>query len=71
MLIIAPGQEAKKEYPFDILEREGMLCVLIRIASSSPHRGDSTDYTQYINFKIKKKIPINYPKSAAMGVLYS
>ena len=31
MLIIAPGQEAKKGYLFDILEREGMLCVLIRI----------------------------------------
>ena len=33
-LIIAPGQEAKKGYLFDILEREGILCVLIRIASS-------------------------------------
>ena len=32
-LIIAPGQEAKKGYLFDILEREGILCVLIRIAS--------------------------------------
>ena len=29
-----PGQEAKKTYLFDILEHEGMLCVLIRIASS-------------------------------------
>ena len=31
-LIIAPGQGANKRYLFDILEREGILCVLIRIA---------------------------------------
>ena len=31
MLIIVSGQEAKQGYFFDILEREGMLCVLIRI----------------------------------------
>ena len=30
---MAPGQEAKKGYLFDILECEDMLCVLIRIAS--------------------------------------
>ena len=34
MLIIAPGQEALQGYLFDFLQREGMLCVLIRIASS-------------------------------------
>ena len=28
-----PGQEAKKGYLFDILERGDMLCVLIRITS--------------------------------------
>ena len=33
----------------------------------SPHRADSNEYTQYTFFKIKKKIPLNYPKSAAMG----
>ena len=33
----------------------------------SPHRGNSNDYTQYTIFNIKKKITLNYPKSAAMG----
>ena len=32
----------------------------------SPHRGDSNEYTQYTIFNIKKKITLNYPKSAAM-----
>ena len=33
----------------------------------SPHRGDSNEYTQYTIFNIKKKVTVNYPKSAAMG----
>ena len=33
----------------------------------SPHRGDSNEYTQYSVFNIKKKIILNYPKSAAKG----
>ena len=33
----------------------------------SPHRGDSIEYTQYTIFSTKKKITLNYPKSAAMG----
>ena len=33
----------------------------------SPHRSDSYAYTQYTIFNIKKKITLNYPKSAAMG----
>ena len=32
-----------------------------------PHRGDSDEYTQYTIFNIKKKITLNYPKSAALG----
>ena len=32
-----------------------------------PHRGDSNEYTQYTIFDIKKKLTLNYPKSAAMG----
>ena len=32
----------------------------------SPHRGDSYEYTQYTIFNIKKKVTLNYPKSAAM-----
>ena len=34
----------------------------------SPHRGDSNEYTQYTIFNIKKKITLNYLKSAAMGL---
>ena len=33
----------------------------------SPHRGDSNEYTQYTIFNIKRKITLNYPKSAAIG----
>ena len=33
----------------------------------SPHQGDSNVYTQYTIFNIKKKIILNYSKSAAMG----
>ena len=33
----------------------------------SPHRGDFNEYTQYTNFNIKRKIDLNYFKSAAMG----
>ena len=33
----------------------------------SPHRGDSSENTKYTIFNIKKKITLNYPKSAAMG----
>ena len=32
----------------------------------SPHRGDSNECTQYTIFNIKKKITLNYPKSAAV-----
>ena len=37
----------------------------------SPHRGDSNEYTQYTSFIIKKKITLDYPKSAAMGFFSS
>ena len=30
----------------------------------SPHRGDSNEYTEYTIFNTKKKITLNYPKSA-------
>ena len=33
-----------------------------------PHRGDSNEYTQYTTkIQVKKKITLNYPKSAAMA----
>ena len=32
----------------------------------SPYQGDSNEYKQYTIFSMKKKIILNYPKSAAM-----
>ena len=32
-----------------------------------PYRGDSNECIQYTIFSIKKKITLNYPKSAAVG----
>ena len=32
----------------------------------SPHQGDSNEYTQYTIFNIKRKVDLNYLKSAAM-----
>ena len=34
----------------------------------SPHRGVSNEFTQYTIFNMKKKITLNYLKSAAMGL---
>ena len=36
----------------------------------SPHQGDFNEYTQYIIFNVKKKITLNYPKSAAIGFFF-
>ena len=33
----------------------------------SPHRDDSNEHTKHTIFNIKKKITLNYPKSAVMG----
>ena len=33
----------------------------------SPYRGDSNEYIKYTIFNIKKKIALNYPKSASLG----
>ena len=43
------------------------LKVYCAFSLESLHQGDSNDYTQYTIFNIKKKIILNYPKSAAMG----
>ena len=40
-----------------------MVCCVFSL--ESPHGGDSNEYTQYTVFNIKKKITLNYPKSAA------
>ena len=49
---------------FSIFFNLKVCCVF---SLESPHRGDSNGYTQYTIFNIKKKITLNYPKSAAMG----
>ena len=36
----------------------------------SPHRGDSNQYTQHTIINIKRKMALNYPKSAAMNYLF-
>ena len=36
-------------------------------ALESPHRGNSTENTQYTIFNMNKKNTLNYPKSAAKG----
>ena len=37
------------------------------VSLESPHPGDSNEYTKYTVVNVKKKITLNYPKSAAMG----
>ena len=49
---------------FSILFNMKVCCVF---SLESPHRGDSNEYIQYSIFNIRKKIILNYPKSAAMG----
>ena len=50
---------------FSIFFNMKVCCVF---SLESPHLGDSNEYTQYTIFNIKKKkITVNYPKSAAMG----
>ena len=62
MLIIAPGQEAI----FSIFFNMKVCCVF---SLESPHGGDSNNYTQDTIFNIKKKkITLNYSKSAANEV---
>ena len=42
--------------------------VCCKFSLELPHGGDSYEYTQYTIFNVKKKITLNYPKSAAMGL---
>ena len=49
---------------FSILFNIKVCCMF---SLESPHRGDSNGYTHYTIFNIKRKITLNYPKSAAMG----
>ena len=48
---------------FSIFFNMKVYCVF---SLESPCRGDSDEYTQYTIFNIKKKITLNYPRSAAL-----
>ena len=60
MLLTALDQKAYHGYLLIFFNMK----VYCAFSSESPHRGDSNDYTQYTIFNIKKKIILNYPKSA-------
>ena len=49
---------------FSVFFNMKVCCVF---SLESPHRGDSNEFTQYTIFNIKKKITLNYPKSADIG----
>ena len=49
---------------FSIFFSMEVCCVF---SLESPHWGDSNEYTQYTIFNRRKKITLNYPKSAAMS----
>ena len=51
----------------DIFSSFFIMKVCCVFSLESPRRGDSNENTQYTIFNIKKKITLNYPKSAAMG----
>ena len=51
----------------DIFSNFFNMKVCFEFLVESPYRGDSDEYTQYTFFNIKKKITLNYPKSAAMS----
>ena len=56
--------EGKVEISFSVFFNMKVYCVFLL---ESPHRGDPDENTNYTVFNIKKKITLNYPKSAAMG----
>ena len=51
----------------DILSVFFNMKVCCVFSFKSPHRGNSNEYTQHTIINIKRKITLNYPKSAAMG----
>ena len=65
MLIKALGQRHNRNI-FSIFFNMKAYCVF---SLESPHIGDSNEHTQYTILNIKKKITLNYFKSAAIGWL--
>ena len=63
-----PGQPVRR-HNRDILSIFFNMKACYVFSLESPHRGDSNEYKQYtILNKKKKKITLNYPKSAAMSL---
>ena len=54
----------------DILSAFFNMKVCCVFSLESPHRGDSNEYKQHTIINIKRKFTLNYPKSAAMGLLF-
>ena len=54
--------------PYDIISIFFNMKVYCVFSFELPHRGDSNECTQYTIFNIKKKIALNYPKSAGDGI---
>ena len=59
------NQSARSGGIIGISSKFSYMKVCCVFSLKSPHRGDSNEYTQYTIFNIKKKITLNYPKSAA------
>ena len=64
MSVNRSGQEANRD-TFLIFFNMKVCCLF---SLDLPYRGDSNEYTQYTMFNMKKKITLNYSKSAAMGI---
>ena len=69
MLIIAPFElmivNQVRRHNSDIFSIFFDMKVCCGYLLESPHRGNFNEYTQYTIFSTKKKITLNYPKSAA------
>ena len=63
MFIIAPGVGQNRDIFLIFFNMKVFCKVLLEL----PHRSDSTEYTQYTIFNIKKKMILNFPKFTAMG----
>ena len=70
-LLIFFGHTALQSYKDiykDIISIFFNIKVCCVFSLKSPHRGDSIEYTQHTISINKRKITLNYPKSAAVGI---
>ena len=63
-MLNVPKVKRHNRYIFSIFFNMRVCCVF---SLESSHRSDPNEDTQYTIFNIKKKITLNYPKSAAIG----